>query len=77
MAESNADRSQPLKDVLTGEQIEFLREQSDVGNLDEVLNSTLNEIMKSASKPDLTELMGRATGQMTSAPESRPEPDHS
>lgn len=63
MTESDADPSKPLREVLSERQIEFIREESDVDNIEKILNSSLNDVMKSASKPDLTELMGQVTGQ--------------
>lgn len=63
MADSDTDPSKPLREVLTDEQIQYLREESSVENLNSILDSSLNELMKSSSKPDLTQLMSQATGQ--------------
>lgn len=63
MSGESTDPTQPLREVLTDEQIKYIRDETDHENIESILNSSLNEIMQSASKPDLTQLMGQATDQ--------------
>ncbi|MFB6347817.1 MAG: hypothetical protein ABEK50_19040, partial [bacterium] len=64
MTSFGSDKTKPLREVLTEEQINYIKEESDHENIDSILDSSLNEIMESTSKPDLTQLMGQATDSL-------------
>lgn len=60
-SEGTPDPERPLREVFSEEQIEFLEENQDEYDLDDLLDQSLKDVMTSDDEPSVTDLMQAAT----------------